>query len=348
MRRGVMAVLTALILSGSLSGCVGRGQEEHGTALHHLGGPGDGVGIPAGLEPDDPSSPPVSPVVSASTVPAAPLPASASPASPAAPRPAAPARRTATGAASVPSAASGSLPPAPPAPPGPEMEEVIITPLDISGYWKITARSTFGLGDAEFYKRYDKDTHICRFEQRLTRIRAYCPLLDAVGTGEIIDHTLDLSWDLVSGISFHLHGQVDDDRSFVGEADGRLIGLVGITAHVPASGHRFDPPDAAPAPASMAAMRQALRDWDARTVTDSLYTPNIVGRLRKLTAQARGAERGDLLSLRYLGSIDRALNKKNAPDARVTHDVYEARYARGAWLCLIHVGDDGRISDFAC
>lgn len=340
MRRGVMAVLTALILSGSLSGCVGRGQEEHGTALHHLGGPGEGVSIPAGPEPDEPSPPPTSPLTSAPLASAPP--ASAPPAPSAVPRPAVPARRTATGAASPPP------PPPAPVPPAPEMDEVIVTPLDISGYWKITARSTFGLGDAEFYKRYDKDTHICRFEQRLTRIRAYCPLLDAVGTGEIIDHTLDLSWDLVSGISFHLHGQVDDDRSFVGEADGRLIGLVGITAHVPASGHRFDPPDAATAPASMAAMRQALRDWDARTVTDSLYTPNIVGRLRALTAQAPGAGRGDLLSLRYLGSIDRALNKKNAPDARVTHDVYEARYARGSWLCLIHVGDDGRISDFAC
>lgn len=346
MRRGVMAVLMALILSGSLSGCVGRGQEEHGTALHHLGGPGDGAAIPAGLEPDGRPTPPASTPVT----PAASVQDSASPASTAAPHPAVPARRTVTGAASTPPAASGPLTssPLPPAPPGPEMDEVIVTPLDISGYWKITARSTFGLGDAEFYKRYDKDTHICRFEQRLTRIRAYCPLLDAVGTGEIIDHTLDLSWDLAGGISFHLQGQVDDDRSFVGEANGRLIGFLGVTAHVPASGHRFDPPDVAAAPASMAAMGQALRDWDAHTVTDSLYTPNIVGRLRKLTAQTQGAERGDLLSLRYLGSIDRALNKKNAPDARVTHDVYEARYARGSWLCLIHVGDDGRISDFAC
>ncbi|MDE1149526.1 MAG: hypothetical protein PW843_23475 [Azospirillaceae bacterium] len=324
-----------------LAACAGGGAQERGTALHHLGGPADGVMLP-GPVADVPAAVPAGDQVS-------PTPADQSdPASASPPRRAAAVHHP---AAAPPTAAGPVAPPAE-AP----VQEVLVTPLDVSGYWKITARSTFGLAESAFYKRYENDSHICRFEQRLTRLLAYCPLLDSVGEGELDNHHLSLSWSLAGGIAFHVDAEVEGvpggELSFTGQAAGRLVGLLPITAKVPAQGARFQPPaedTPAATPPSLAPLRQALRDWDSGQLTPGLYTPNLLPRLTKLLARPdRAAGRGPLQQLRYLGSIQRALNKKNDPDARVTHDVFEARYEAGTWLCVVHVGDDGKISDFAC
>lgn len=320
-----------------LAACAAGGGGPHGTALHHLGGPGDGVMIPDAAS--DGTAPVPAPVPVPGPEPAAPLPA--------------PAKRSAAGSGAATKAAPAT-PAGPFAPPpedkGAAIDEVVVTPLDISGYWKVTARTTFGLGDGAYYARYDKDTHICRFEQRRERVLAYCPLLDAVGDGVLDGRHLSLSWALATGIAFHVDAEIDgpdDALTFSGQASGRLVGLVPVTARVPASAVRFTPPDGVHPP-SLEPLRQALRDWDTGRLTPGLYTPAIVDRLGALSARSHGAGRGDLVSLRYVGQIDRALNKTYAPDARITHDVYEARYQGGTWLCVVHVGDDGRISDFAC
>ncbi|TWB21400.1 hypothetical protein FBZ89_105275 [Nitrospirillum amazonense] len=329
-----------------LAACASNNAQEHGTALHHLGGPADGVVLPplqgasqaasplAGTDKADPQAMPDG----------APVPGAVS-AGP-------PRKRTAAAQAasaqSTPATAAGPF--APPQDTG--IQEVVVTPLDVSGYWKITARSTFGLGDSAFYKRYENDTHICRFEQTRGRLLAYCPLLDSVGEGELEERHLSLSWSLAGGIAFHVdaevEGTVGQQLSFTGQANGRLVGFLPVTAQVPARGVHFEPPADA-APPSLAALRQALADWDSGQLTPGLYTPNLLPRLTKLLARPnRAAGRGALQGLRYIGSIERALNKKDAPDARVSHDVYEARYASGTWLCVVHLEGDGKISDFAC
>ncbi|MBB6249622.1 hypothetical protein [Nitrospirillum iridis] len=337
--------LAALCL---LAACAGGGGQERGTALHHLGGPADGVMLP--LEGGGATLPAANPAAGSTDDPPATAPGTAS--SPAAPGGGTPpaGHRLATAPPAHPAPATAAGPFAPP--PEPAIQEVLVTPLDVSGYWKITARSTFGLGDSAFYKRYENDTHICRFEQRRTRLLAYCPLLDSVGEGELDGRHLSLSWSLAGGVAFHVDAEVEGDvggpLSFTGKAAGRLVGFLPVTAEVPARGARFQPPTEA-APPSLAALRQALQDWDSGQLTAGLYTPNLLPRLTKLLARpGRAAGRGALQDLRYVGSIDRALNKKDAPDARVSHDVYEARYAAGVWLCVVHVGDDGKISDFAC
>ncbi|WP_044559516.1 hypothetical protein [Azospirillum sp. B4] len=327
----------AVALMLGLAACASNNAQEHGTALHHLGGPADGVRLPPSESTPPPGAEP-SPSLGAADG-AGPSPATARRRPPA----------HAAAAQPLPATAAGPFAP----PPDDDIHEVLVTPLDVSGYWKITARSTFGLSDSAFYKRYDNDTHICRFEQRRTRLLAYCPLLDSVGEGELDDRHLSLSWNLAGGIAFHVDAEVEGTvgeptLTFTGQAAGRLVGFLPVTAEVPARGVRFLPPADA-APPSLAPLRQALADWDSGQLTAAIYTPNLLPRLAKLLARpGRAAGRGALQEVRYIGSIERALNKKDAADARVSHDVYEARYAAGTWLCVVHVGDDGKISDFAC
>lgn len=336
MRKRRSGLVMALMLG--LAACASNNAQEHGTALHHLGGPADGVVLPP-VE----SGPQAT--ADAATSQGAPVPSGAQPGTTPSPR-----KRPAPSAAAPAQPATAAGPFAPP--PDTGIQEVVVTPLDVSGYWKITARSTFGLGDSAFYKRYENDTHICRFEQTRGRLRAYCPLLDSVGEGELEERHLSLSWSLAGGIAFHVDAEVEgaagQQLSFTGQANGRLAGFLPVTAQVPARGVHFEPPADA-APPSLAALRQALADWDSGQLTPGLYTPNLLPRLGKLLARPnRAAGRGALQGLRYIGSIERALNKKDAPDARISHDVYEARYASGTWLCVVHLEGDGKISDFAC
>ncbi|MEA1650106.1 hypothetical protein UAJ10_13935 [Nitrospirillum sp. BR 11164] len=331
-----------------LAACASNNAQEHGTALHHLGGPADGVVLPP-LPPQvgaDKADPQATPDMAANGAPVPGAPAAGTPRK----RPVA---AQAASTQSTPATAAGPFAP----PPDSGIQEVVVTPLDVSGYWKITARSTFGLGDSAFYKRYENDTHICRFEQTRGRLLAYCPLLDSVGKGELEERHLSLSWSLAGGIAFHVDAEVEgtpgsgmggQQLSFTGQANGRLAGFLPVTAQVPARGVHFEPPADA-APPSLAPLRQALADWDSGQLTPGLYTPNLLPRLTKLLARPnRAAGRGALQGLRYIGSIERALNKKDAPDARISHDVYEARYASGTWLCVVHLEGDGKISDFAC
>ncbi|MDG3442267.1 hypothetical protein [Nitrospirillum amazonense] len=339
MRKRRSGLAVALMLG--LAACASNNAQEHGTALHHLGGPADGVVLPPVEGPRQPGADGADPQVAPDVAPVPGAPSAATTGK----RPAAALSRSAQPA---PATAAGPFAP----PPDTGIQEVVVTPLDVSGYWKITARSTFGLGDSAFYKRYENDTHICRFEQTRGRLRAYCPLLDSVGEGELEERHLSLSWSLAGGIAFHVDAEVEgtagQQLSFTGQANGRLVGFLPVTAQVPARGVHFEPPADA-APPSLAALRQALADWDGGQLTPGLYTPNLLPRLSKLLARPnRAAGRGALQGLRYIGSIERALNKKDAPDARVSHDVYEARYASGTWLCVVHLDADGKISDFAC
>ncbi|MEA1677066.1 hypothetical protein [Nitrospirillum sp. BR 11163] len=339
MRKRRSGLAVALMLG--LAACASNNAQEHGTALHHLGGPADGVVLPPVEGPRQPGADGADPQVAPDVAPVPGAPSAATTGK----RPAAALSRSAQPA---PATAAGPFAP----PPDTGIQEVVVTPLDVSGYWKITARSTFGLGNSAFYKRYENDTHICRFEQTRGRLRAYCPLLDSVGEGELEERHLSLSWSLAGGIAFHVDAQVEgavgQQLSFTGQAAGRLVGFLPVTAQVPARGVRFEPPTDA-APPSLAALRQALADWDSGQLTPDLYTPNLLPRLTKLLARSgRAAGRGTLQDLRFIGTIERALNKKDAPDARVSHDVYEARYASGTWLCVVHLDADGKISDFAC
>ncbi|MEE3626670.1 hypothetical protein UCD39_22285 [Nitrospirillum sp. BR 11752] len=195
MRNRRTALAGAMMLG--LAACAGNNAQEHGTALHHLGGPADGVMVPPAMTvpPTQAEGPGTQQAQANGATPSGGTPRNRAAASI---RPA-PAPDTAS-----PTAAGPFAPP-----PDTEMREVVITPLDVSGYWKITARSTFGLGESAFYKRYENDTHICRFEQTRARLLAYCPLLDSVGEGELRERHLSLSWSLAGGIAFHVDAEVE-------------------------------------------------------------------------------------------------------------------------------------------
>ncbi|MDZ5647258.1 hypothetical protein [Nitrospirillum sp. BR 11828] len=202
-RRIAPAGIAALMLG--LAACAGNNAQEHGTALHHLGGPADGVMVPPAV-----AAPPTQ-TEGARTEGAQTEGPGAPQAQPDGPSGGTPRNRTAASVRPAPAPAPASPTAAGPfaPPPDTDMQEVVVTPLDVSGYWKITARSTFGLGDSAFYKRYENDTHICRFEQTRARLLAYCPLLDSVGEGELRERHLSLSWSLAGGIAFHVDAEVE-------------------------------------------------------------------------------------------------------------------------------------------
>ena len=257
------------------------------------------------------------------------------------------------------SASSAPASPAIPPPPVPAdldsrpIEEVVVKPSDVTGYWRLVAARTIDVDVGLFsgiHIRYGgeiRDRNICWLQQAGRSLEALCSSGYALKSaeGSVGDDGITMRW-WVGAANIIFSGKFTGADKIVGGFSGGVVGL-SVTGNVPATLVRLDPPDALPPDQeqrpSAALVRTVWEDRRRGERTPGRYDGAAVKRIdqgfpRDLAGQP-------IQQMIYLGQI---LIHWRKEQRETLQDVYQIRTAAGRRMCRVALNEQGQVLDFNC
>jgi hypothetical protein len=280
---------------------------------------------------------------------------------PAANRQEAPQKSENPAAPSVPQRRARAAPPPPPPPPPPEallaepMEEVLVMPGSLTGYWRLSAAHSIDVEIGLFsgvqirYGGEWLDRNICWLQQSGRRLDAVCSSGVALKTaeGSVDEDGVTMRW-WMGPANIIFSGKLTEAGRIKGGFSGGVVGLK-VTGNVPAIMTRLDlPPDEAqpsadPDRPSAALLRAVWEDVRAGHLSEGRYEAAAIKRVDQgLSADIAADPPRRLL---YLGQI---LIRWRKEQRELIEDVYQVRSGRGRHLCRIGISAGRQVTDFNC
>jgi len=249
----------------------------------------------------------------------------------------------------------------PVAPPPPDtseqaIEEVVVRPGTVTGFWRLTASRTIDVDMGLFsgiHIRYGNemtDRNICWLQQTGRSLRAFCSAGAATraAEGSVDDDSVTMRW-WAGPANLIFSGKLTEARRVVGDFSGGVIG-VSVTGGVPASLTKLDlpPPDLAspaadPERPTAPLLRAVWQDLLQGQLSEGRYEAAAVKRVAQgLTLEdARDSPQ----RLVFLGQI---LIRWRQEQRETMQDVYQVDTSGGRKMCRIAANPQGQVIDFNC
>jgi hypothetical protein len=244
-----------------------------------------------------------------------------------------------------------------PAPPKPEdvltlpMDEVVVTPSSLTGYWRLTASHLIDVDVGLFsgvHIRYGgemADRNICWLQQNGRKLSALCSSGAALKSaeGSVDDDGVTMRW--WSGpATIIFSGKMKAADYIGGGFSGGVVGL-SVTGNIPASLSRLEDGKMAPDPdrPSAAMLREVWEDVRKGRLTAGRYEGSGEKRVNQGLSKEVAAESPQ--KLLFLGQI---LIRWRKEQREFTEDVYQVATASGRDLCRIALNAGNQVSDFNC
>jgi hypothetical protein len=252
--------------------------------------------------------------------------------------------------------AASSAPPPPPPPADLDrqpIEELVIRPDSVTGFWRLTAARTIDVDVGLFsgvHIRYGgeiRDRNICWFEQKGHSFDASCASGGALKSaeGSVNDEGLSMRW-WVGAATINFSGKFTDAERVQGGFSGGVVG-VSVTGDVPATLTKLPapvPPAAdAPERPSAALIRMVWEDVRKGALTEGRYEGSAVKRVNQGMSKEIAAETPQQMI--YLGEI---LTRWRKEQRELLQDVYLVRTGAGRRLCRVSANPQGQVVDFNC
>ena len=231
------------------------------------------------------------------------------------------------------------------------IEELVIRPASLTGYWKLTAARTIDVDIGLFsgihirYGGENRDRNICWLQQTGKSLSALCVsgtvLKSAEGSVGEDDVTMRW-WSGAATVIFS--GKFTDAERVSGGFSGGVVGL-SVTGDVPATLTKLDlPPEPPPSDRPSAALIKAVwEDVRQGHLTDGRYEGSAVKRVNQgMPKEIAGETPQDLA---YLGQITVRWRKEQR---ETLQDVYQVRTGAGRRLCRVAANEQGQVVDFNC
>lgn len=249
--------------------------------------------------------------------------------------------------------------PAPPAPPVPAdldskpIEEVVVKPADVTGYWRLVTSRNIDLDVGIFsgiHIRYGgeiRDRNICWLQQRRKSLEALCSSGYALKSaeGSVGDDGITMRW-WVGAANIIFDGKFIEAEKIAGGFSGGVVGL-SVTGDIPATLVRLNPPDAPPADAperpTAALMRMVWEDQRRGEKTPGRYDPASAKRIEQGFPREMWSQ--PIEQMVYLGQI---LIHWRKEQRETLQDVYQIRTSSGRKMCRLATNDQGQVLDFNC
>lgn len=266
------------------------------------------------------------------------------PAMPAKPKPRRPA----------PAAASSSPPPPLPADLDRQpIEELVIKPGSVTGFWRLTASKLIDLDVGLFsgvHIRYGgeiRDRNICWLQQKGRSLDAICASAYVLknAEGSVDDEGVTMRW-WMGAANIIFSGKFADADRVTGGFSGGVVGL-SVTGDVPATLTRLPtpapPPADAPERPSAALVRLVWEDVRKGSLTEGRYEGAAPKRVNQGLSKEMAAETPQQMI--YLGEI---LIRWRKEQRELLQDVYLVRTGAGRRLCRVSANPQGQVVDFSC
>jgi hypothetical protein len=231
------------------------------------------------------------------------------------------------------------------------IEELVIRPTTMTGFWTLTASHSIDVDIGLFsgiqirYGGELRDRNICWAQQRGHSLTLQCSSGSAmkIAEGSVDDDGITVRW-WAGPATIIFAGKFTESGKISGGFSGGVVGL-SVTGNVPASLTKLTP--AAPSDAPDRPSAVLLRDvWD--DVRSGQWTP---GRyegtaIKRVTdGLSRESAANPPLSYLYLGRI---LIRWRKEQREMDEDVYLLETAQGRQLCRIASNEQGQVMDFNC
>jgi len=256
---------------------------------------------------------------------------------------------------SAPAAAASSAPPPPPPADLDKqpIEELVIKPSSVTGFWRLTASRTIDVDIGLFsgvHIRYGgeiRDRNICWLQQKGRSFDAICASGNALKSaeGSVDDDSMTMRW-WVGAATIIFSGKFTEAEKVTGGFSGGVVGM-SVTGDVPATFTKLPTPAAAPADAperpSAALVRLVWEDVRRGALTEGRYEGSAVKRVNQGMPKEIAAETPRQMI--YLGEI---LIRWRKEQRETLQDVYLVRTDAGRRLCRVSVNPQGQVIDFNC
>jgi hypothetical protein len=244
-----------------------------------------------------------------------------------------------------------------PPPPKPDellsqpMEEVVVTPGSLTGFWRLTASRMIDVEIGLFsgiHVRYGaemRDRNICWLQQAGRRLGVWCSsgALMKSAEGSVGDDGVSMRW--WSGpATITFSGKIAEADRINGAFSGGVVGL-SVTGNLPATLTRLAPSQMQPDPdrPSAGVLREVWEDVRKGHLTDGRYEGSGVKRVNDGLSRELASDPPQ--GLDFLGQI---LIRWRKEQREFTEDVYQVKTAAGRDLCRIALNDGNQVADFNC
>jgi len=251
------------------------------------------------------------------------------------------------------SAKVASAPPPPPPPTDLDrqpIEELVIRPGSVTGFWRLTASRTIDVDIGLFsgiHIRYGgeiSDRNICWFEQKGRSFDAVCASGGALKSaeGSVDEDSLSMRW-WVGAATINFSGKFTEAEKISGGFSGGVVSL-SVTGDVPATLTKLPAPAAeTPERPSAALIRMVWEDVRKGSLSEGRYEGAAVKRVNQGMSRDLAAETPQQMI--YLGEI---LTRWRKEQRELLQDVYLVRTAAGRRLCRVSANGRGQVVDFNC
>ncbi|HMA48661.1 MAG TPA: hypothetical protein VKP60_02845 [Magnetospirillaceae bacterium] len=253
-----------------------------------------------------------------------------------------------------PAPASPSAAPPPPADLDRQpIEELVIKPGTVTGFWRLTASKLIDLDVGLFsgvHIRYGgeiRDRNICWLQQKGHALDAVCASAYVLknAEGSVDDEGVTMRW-WMGAATIIFSGKFTDADRVTGGFSGGVVGL-SVTGDVPATLTRLPtpapPPADAPERPSAALIRMVWEDVRKGALTEGRYEGAAVKRVNQGLSKEMAAETPQQMI--YLGEI---LIRWRKEQRELLQDVYLVQTGAGRRLCRVSANPQGQVVDFSC
>lgn len=231
------------------------------------------------------------------------------------------------------------------------VEELVIRPDDLTGYWVLIAPRIVDVDVGLFsgvHIRYGGEMgrrNICWLEQKNRSVSALCAAGTVLksGSGSLDADVLSMRW-WMGAATANFSGKFTEAGKISGGFSGGVVG-VSVTGDVPASLYRLDLAHPPPEPdrSSAALIKEVWQDVRQGHLTEGRYEGSAPKRVHQGMPREIAAETPQ--SLLYLGRIVVRWRKEQR---ETLQDVYQVTTESGRVLCRMAPNEKGQVIDFAC
>lgn len=231
------------------------------------------------------------------------------------------------------------------------IEELVIRPDDLTGYWVLIAPRIVDVDIGLFsgvHIRYGGEMgrrNICWLEQSGKSVSVLCASGTVLksGSGSVEADGLSMRW-WMGAATANFSGKFTEAEKITGGFSGGVAG-VSVTGDVPASLYRLDPSNPPPEPdrPSAALIKGVWEDVRQGHLTEGRYEGSAPKRVNQGMPKEIATETPQ--SMLYLGRIVVRWRKEQR---ETLQDVYQVTTETGRKLCRVAPNDKGQVIDFAC
>lgn len=231
------------------------------------------------------------------------------------------------------------------------VEELVIRPDDVTGYWVLVTPRIVDVDTGLFsgiHIRYGGEMsrrNICWLQQSGKSVSAVCAAgaILKSGEGSVGSDGLSMRWWLGAATA-NFDGKFVDSDKIDGGFSGGVAGL-SVTGDVPAALDRLDLSKLPPEPdrPSAALIKAVWEDVRQGHLAEGRYEGSAVKRVNQGMSKELAAETPQ--QMLYLGRIVVHWRKDQR---EILQDVYQVTTESGLQLCRVGANDKGQVSDFNC